>query len=304
MNTKKRIISMMVASVLMTTALAAVPSTASADTVSVSEVASALHTMNASNGNLVAEPAISSTDAGSAAVAKSDSTTVDIPKDPSKGVNVTANGQRVSISLPNAGDASKATRLFDGTVAYAGANGSANAVVPTDAGVQMFTAIKNASAPSRYTYKVGVPDGGKVAVIKDGRAIVTDARGAVVMTVDVPWAKDANGASVPTHYETDGTLLTQVVDHTDGNYAYPITADPNFSWQWWGVELKFSKRETSTIATGVGAAQAYFGWTGAAGIAAWAATPAARWATSHGYCLDVKFYYYRWPYPAIGYYYC
>ncbi len=248
MSAKKRTISMMVASVLMTTALAAVPSAASADggKVSTSEVATALRTTSTSSHNLVAEPAQSSADVDSAAVATSDNVKVDVPKDLSNGVGVTANGQEMSISLPNAGDAGKATRLSGGTVAYAGTNGSANAVVPTDGGVQMLTTIKNASAPSRYTYRVSVPDGGKVSVVKDGRAIVTDTRGIVVMAVEVPWAKDANGVSVPTHYESDGATLTQVVDHAGGNYAYPITADPNISFGW-SIYLRYSKSEVRSM---------------------------------------------------------
>lgn len=245
---------MMVASVLMTTALAAVPSASSAhaSTVSTSEIATALSTTSTSSHNLVAEPAQSSTDVDSAAVATSDSLKVDVPKDPSSGVNVTADGRAMSISLPNANDAGKATRLPDGTVAYAGTNGSANAVVPTDGGVQMLTTIKNANAPTRYTYEVSVPDGGKVSVIDDGRATVTDARGTVVMTVDVPWAKDANGVSVPTYYEANGTTLTQVVDHAGGNYAYPITADPRWiSRTWYGaVVVHYTRAETYDLAHG------------------------------------------------------
>jgi hypothetical protein len=268
---------MMVASVLMTTALAAVPSAASADSgkVSASEAATALRTTSTSSRNLVAEPAQSSADVDSAAVATSDNVKVDVPKDLSNGVGVTANGQEMSISLPNAGDAGKATRLPDGTVAYAGTNGSANAVVPTDGGVQMITTIKNASAPSRYTYKVSVPDGGKVSVVQDGRAIVTDARGTVIMAVDVPWAKDANGVSVPTHYETNGVALTQVVDHAGGNYAYPITADPRWiSRTWYGaMVVHYTRAETYDLAHGATLGSVLgFRWTPvgvAFGLAAW-----------------------------------
>ena len=41
-----------------------------------------------------------------------------------------------------------------------------------------------------------------------------------------PWARDANGAEVPTHYEITGTTLTQIIDHRMEPYAYPIVADP------------------------------------------------------------------------------
>ncbi|MDR6174921.1 hypothetical protein QE364_000961 [Nocardioides zeae] len=44
--------------------------------------------------------------------------------------------------------------------------------------------------------------------------------------VDVPWAVDANGEAVPTHFEVDGNLLTQVVD-VDSTTAFPVVADPD-----------------------------------------------------------------------------
>lgn len=45
-----------------------------------------------------------------------------------------------------------------------------------------------------------------------------------------PWAHDAAGKAVPTHYEIDGTTLVQVVEHKGGNYSYGITADPHWGW--------------------------------------------------------------------------
>lgn len=306
MNAKKRTISTMVASALMTTALVVIPSTAFASdggsTVSTSEVAAALSTTDAGNGNLVAEPVRSSADADSAAVATSDGTTVDVPKDPRDGVSVTANGQAVSIALPDAADASNATRLSDGTVAYAGTNGSANAVVPTSDGVQMLTTIKNAKAPTRYTYRVSVPDGGKVQVTEDGRAVIADGDGKVIGMVDVPWAKDANGTLVPTHYETDGATLTQVVDHTSDNYAYPITADPRISFGWLGYTLSLNRDETRYTAQGVfaGIAARIGGWAAAA-VGASGGQWMADYAYRRGMCLKVWVpYHYPAVYPYVG----
>lgn len=53
--------------------------------------------------------------------------------------------------------------------------------------------------------------------------------------IDASWALDANGKPVPTHYEVNGTTLTQVVEHAAGT-AYPVVADPSY-WpaviSWW-----------------------------------------------------------------------
>ncbi|WP_282847829.1 DUF4258 domain-containing protein [Microbacterium oxydans] len=62
---------------------------------------------------------------------------------------------------------------------------------------------------------------------------------------DVPWAKDASGASVPTFYGITGSTLTQVVQHQGA--AYPVVADP-----WWipvlGVMARISAHAAQQIA--------------------------------------------------------
>lgn len=192
------------------------------DTVTASEVNTALN----SAGDLVADPAQSVTDADSAAVASSNGTTVDVPKNPDAGVTLSADGAlSIKIELPNADDAANAKRLADGTIVYPGTDGSANAVVPTDSGVQMITTIANPDAPTRYDYKVNVAEGGQVVVTGDV-AIVYDSSMTPQLSISTPWAKDVNGKDVATHFETDGTKLVQVVDHKNGDYQYPITADP------------------------------------------------------------------------------
>lgn len=51
----------------------------------------------------------------------------------------------------------------------------------------------------------------------------------IIATIDTPWAVDANGNQVPTHYEISGSTLTQVIQ-TDSNTAFPVTADPSAKW--------------------------------------------------------------------------
>lgn len=49
--------------------------------------------------------------------------------------------------------------------------------------------------------------------------------GTVIETIDPAWAKDANGNTVPTHYEIRGDELVQIVDFNE-NSAFPVIADP------------------------------------------------------------------------------
>lgn len=82
------------------------------------------------------------------------------------------------------------------------------------------------STPNRYAYPVSVPGGGSLKLDDQGSVSVLDAKGIWVAGFAVPWAKDANGAAVPTHFEVDTNRLVQVVDLTSAPVAYPVVADP------------------------------------------------------------------------------
>ncbi len=200
---------------------------------------------SASAGSLVAAAVASVADTDSAAVVKGANGTLDVRRDPNEGVKAAVNGQGVSISLPYAKSASAATRLSNGAVTYASASDSANTVVPTSSGVQMLTTIKSAAAPEQYAYGVTLPPNGTVKVAADGHADVVVAS-KVIAAVAAPWAFDANGQKVPTHFTTNGHTLTQVVDHTGGHYAYPIVADPSISFGW-SIYLRYSKQEVKSL---------------------------------------------------------
>lgn len=175
-------------------------------------------------------------DSDSAIQAVTAGASVAIPKDASDGVTLSStDGSKpaIDISLPNADAADDAEQVAPGTVAYPANNGSANAVQATeDGGVRMLTVIDNPNAPTTYTYKVTVPDGGHLELNDEGGAIVVDANSQTVAMVAAPWARDANGQAIKTYFTTDGQTLTQYVEHNVTGVAYPVTADP-----WFGVRL-------------------------------------------------------------------
>ncbi len=55
---------------------------------------------------------------------------------------------------------------------------------------------------------------------------IVDSEGNTVGGFSSPWAKDANGNNVATHYEIRSENLVQVVDHRGSDVAYPVVADP------------------------------------------------------------------------------
>ena len=60
-----------------------------------------------------------------------------------------------------------------------------------------------------------------------GEVFVKNSDGSMHSSFDAPWAYDANGNSVPTHFEVSGNKLTQVVEPTSET-AYPIVSDPDW----------------------------------------------------------------------------
>ena len=151
---------------------------------------------------------------------------VHVPTALEQGVTLTdESGQDVKISLPYAAQAGQAKVLDRGGVTYPG-DQSANSVIVGEVGVQMITTISGVDAPTTYPYDLGL-DSGQSIQLADGGAEVVNADGTVAFVVAPAWARDANGRDVPTHYEVDGSVLTQVVDHPSAeNLAYPVVADP------------------------------------------------------------------------------
>lgn len=217
--------------------LSADPQTDNNRTVSANEVAESLSAMPSIA--LESTDVATTSDVDSAIVATTsndegaatEATTVEIPRNPEDGVTLAGNGApAIEISLPNATAASDATVVADGTVAYPASNGSASAVQATeDGGVRMLTIIDNATAPTEYPYTVTVPNGGHIELTEGGSAVVLDSEGEVIVTVDVPWAKDANGLELQTWFTTDGQTLVQHVIHNVTGVMYPVNADPWFA---------------------------------------------------------------------------
>ena len=152
----------------------------------------------------------------------------------------------LAIDLPARGpaDQSGKTTVFDGN-----AGGHQVAVQPVAAGVRTLVQIDSPQAPERYPFAVGGDVVGLEAQ-RDGSVTGYDAEGEPIAYIAPAWARDASGREVPTFYELEGTTLVQVVQHRDGDWAYPITADPTLEWHWYWphkARVWFSRGETERI---------------------------------------------------------
>lgn len=71
-----------------------------------------------------------------------------------------------------------------------------------------------------------LPEGARIFETHGG-VLIEDADGGLIGGFTPPWALDANGKEVPTHYQVEGNVITQVVSHKDASdIQYPIVADP------------------------------------------------------------------------------
>lgn len=86
----------------------------------------------------------------------------------------------------------------------------------------------------------------QLLLLDDGSVSVSDADG-FLGGIEAPWAVDAAGQSLPTHYEISGSTLTQIVD-TRGA-AFPVVADPTVQFYGPYIQVHLNKAE-SRLAVG------------------------------------------------------
>lgn len=119
-----------------------------------------------------------------------------------------------------------------------------------DSGVRALIRIDAASAPTAYPFSLG---GSAAALqpLQDGSVAVLDDSGATIATLAAPWARDADGRDIQTHYELDGTQIMQIVDHRQPSVTYPVVADPSIDVDpgWFTIKATFSRDITNRIAS-------------------------------------------------------
>ncbi|WP_050723030.1 hypothetical protein [Microbacterium sp. GCS4] len=152
-------------------------------------------------------------------------------------------GQAASITLPSEFRESVGTFSDDGTVVYEADSGSALAVQTlTDGSTRVQSVIDSATSVHEFEYGV---DGYRPYQADSEEVVFVDADGDFV-AIAQPWAVDANGVSVPTHYEIRGDKVVQVVQ-PDESTVYPVVADPTWLWNGPAWGMKLNRSETSRV---------------------------------------------------------
>lgn len=144
-----------------------------------------------------------------------------------------ASGGALSITVPHEGANDASVAIADGIVGFKSSDATSSvAVAKTDGSVQFNTIVDGATSPERFTYEVGLPAGATAELIDGGGVLFASSTGEFLGGLTPPWATDADGESLTTWYEVEGTQVTQVVKHRDTGAVYPVVADP-----WLGRDL-------------------------------------------------------------------
>ena len=194
----------------------------------------------------------SAVDNGAAAVSQAANVTTTAPHNSAQPVLIRRGENSIQVHL--ASDFAD-SQLADGLSTYRSENSaSAISVNPAaDGDTQFLVAVGARSAPTKYAFDFSLPTGGRLAPRPDGGIDVREADGGVVAAIAPPWAHDAHGLPVSTHYVIAGSTLTQVIEHKAIAVTYPVIADPSVKLCdfYTHVCLKLSKSETKSVKSAV-----------------------------------------------------
>ncbi|MEE1788636.1 hypothetical protein PUR71_37900 [Streptomyces sp. SP17BM10] len=131
-----------------------------------------------------------------------------------------------------------------------------SAVIADADAVSHVFVLRSARAATDVSFTVTGFDGRLVADPLGGVLLVDQATGRADSRISAPWAYDAKGRPLPTSYTVDGDTVTQHVD-TRGA-AFPVVADPHYTWGWITGTVYFNRNETSHMASDAGFTAAMF----------------------------------------------
>lgn len=161
----------------------------------------------------------------------------ELPIDPTQKILLSSaedTSATIAITLPEEADVNPGVESGDGMVSYSSMKDSGVSVVaeaPDGNSVRLNTVLESAEAPNTLTYHLDLPDNAVLTLNEDGSIAALDGD-TWLAGVAAPWAKDANGNDLPTHYELVGNGSFSQVIETNDTTAYPVVADP-----WLGISL-------------------------------------------------------------------
>jgi hypothetical protein len=178
--------------------------------------------------------------------------TVAVPRSSEDSIRIETDLASVGIERPFSDESSAPFVIQDGVIATENSNGTTTTTaIKEDGTLQIATILNGPDAPVLFDYVLDIPEGAGLRE-EGGLVFLESDEGTLLGGFTAPWALDAAGVSVPTRYELDGNILTQVVEHRSAHgVTYPVTADPAYSrgmisqvkherWRNGGYEIRFT----------------------------------------------------------------
>lgn len=155
---------------------------------------------------------------------------IQAPTSPAEGITFQVARGKIAIGLPFAKKAKSMSQISDGLVAFDNGNGSFTVpLIQSDGSLSIASVIAKGSSAREFEYALKLPSGYNLRLDKTSGAIaLVDSKSGWLASIAAPWAVDALGQDVPTHYEVIGNTVTQVVDTSTKDFTFPIVADPWF----------------------------------------------------------------------------
>lgn len=100
----------------------------------------------------------------------------------------------------------------------------------TQWGYRIISTIGSSDSPTAFSYDVDLPHDTRMDETADLIYMVGPSE-EVLATLEVPWARDANGLDVHTYFTWSEGVLTQHVELT-GSETFPVLADPAWSYSY------------------------------------------------------------------------
>ena len=151
------------------------------------------------------------------------------------------------------GDAAESVVRTTGEFATINSGHTIYTVDDLGTGATRFSAVLKSQRAVAPSWSFG--DQYELLAIPDGRVVVAK-NGRFVAGVDKPWAVDAAGEMLRTHYVVDGQTLTQVVE-TDSHTVFPVVADPTIKRHLGYTVVTFNRTESFTVVGTVASCAAF-----------------------------------------------
>lgn len=221
-------------------------------------------------------------------------------------VNTTSpSGSALSVSIVNA-QAEAAARSTSGAetlTALKAAGGHGYVTRVSEQGpAAVYIVLDDAEARTVHSFDIHIDGAPAQLTLADGGFVeVRNSDNEIENVILPPWAHDAAGNEVATHYAVSGSTLTQTIG-LNGSEVFPVVADPALACSGIFCTVEFNRSETQNIGFfgGIGgAASAACGLLGhvfavaaciayVVGMSAWI-TGTAQQAYNQGDCLGIRF---------------